>query len=137
VLSYKNRLKNTLFTAFTDGAPSQYKNRNNFANICHHFMDFGLEVYLNFFASSHGKNVCGVLAGTIKRLAAKASLQCVSEAIIDSAHKLFVWAHKNIPVVSFGYATKDQYESTNEQLSPRFEGLKTIEQLYIGTCEYI
>jgi hypothetical protein len=110
---------------FTDGAPSQYKNRNNFANICHHFMDFGIEVDWNLFASLHGKNACDGLAGTIKRLAAKA--QCISSAIIDSAHKLFVWAQRNIPGIVFEYATKEQYTSTEDNLKSRFENLKTIE----------
>jgi hypothetical protein len=100
------------------GAPSQYKNRNNFANICHHFMNFGIEVDWNFFASSHGKNACDGLAGTIKRLAAKASLQCISSAIIDSALKLFVWAQQNIPGIVFGYATKEKYTSTEDKLKP-------------------
>jgi hypothetical protein len=61
-----------------------------------------LKVIGIFLHRSMKKNACDVLAGTIKRLAATASIQCVSEAIIDSVYKLFVWAQKNIPEVSFG-----------------------------------
>ena len=33
-----------------------------------------------FFATSHGKNACDGVGGTIKRLAAHASLQCRSDS---------------------------------------------------------
>jgi hypothetical protein len=92
-------------------------------------MDFGIEVDWNFFASSHGKNACDGLTGTIKRLAAKA--QCISSAVIDSAHKLFVWAQRNIPEIVIEYATKEQYTSTEDNLKSRFENLKTIESKLI------
>lgn len=41
---------------FTDGCAGQYKNKNNFINLCHHKEDFGLAVEWNFFATSHGKS---------------------------------------------------------------------------------
>lgn len=59
---------------FSDGASSQYKNFKNFANLVYHHHDFGFEAEWHFFATSHGKNVCDGVGGTIKREAAKASL---------------------------------------------------------------
>ena len=39
---------------FTDGCAGQYKNKNNFLNLCHHQEDFNLDGEWNFFATSHG-----------------------------------------------------------------------------------
>ena len=58
---------------FSDGAASQYKNRKNFLNLCYHQDDFGIPAH--FSATSHGKGACDGLGGTVKRLAARASLQ--------------------------------------------------------------
>ena len=60
---------------FSDGAAAQYKNRKNFLNLCHHKADLGVEAEWHFFATSHGKGPCDGLGGTVKRLAARASLQ--------------------------------------------------------------
>jgi len=43
---------------FSDGAASQYKNRKNFINLCHHQDDFGVPVEWHFSATSHGKGAC-------------------------------------------------------------------------------
>ena len=60
---------------FSDGAAPQYKNRKNFLNLCHHKEDIGVKAEWHFSATSHGKGACDGLGGTIKRLAARASLQ--------------------------------------------------------------
>ena len=58
---------------FSDGSGAQYKNFKNFANLTFHKQDFGIEAEWHFFATSHGKNACDGVGGTLKRLAAKAS----------------------------------------------------------------
>ncbi len=60
---------------FSDGAASQYKNRKNFINLANHEADFGMPADWHFFATSHGKGPCDEVRGTVKRLAARASLQ--------------------------------------------------------------
>lgn len=60
---------------FSDGASSQYKNKKNFVNVCHHLSDFCVEPEWNFFASCHGKNACDGIGGTTKRAVTKASLK--------------------------------------------------------------
>ena len=60
---------------FSDGAASQYKNRKNFINLCFHEADFGISAEWHFSATSHGKGACDGVGGTVKRLAARASLQ--------------------------------------------------------------
>ena len=59
---------------FSDGAASQYKNRKNFLNLCFHKSDFGVPAEWHFSATSHGKGACDGLGGTVKCLAARASL---------------------------------------------------------------
>ncbi len=62
-------------TYMSDGAASQYKNCKNFINLCHHQKDYGIEGEWHFFATSHGKGPCDGVGGTVKWLAARASLQ--------------------------------------------------------------
>lgn len=38
-------------TYFTDGAGSQYKNKYNFINLCHHEQDFGVKAVWNYSAT--------------------------------------------------------------------------------------
>ena len=52
---------------FTDGCAGQYKNKNNFINLCCHKDDFGLDVEWNFFATSHGKSACDGIGGTVTK----------------------------------------------------------------------
>ena len=60
---------------FTDGCAGQYKNCKKICNLTYHSNDFELQATWNFFATSHGKQPCDGIGGTVKRIAAKASLQ--------------------------------------------------------------
>ena len=60
---------------FSDRCAAQCKNRYNFTNLCYHEEDLGLKCEWNFFATSHGKNVCDGIGGTVKLATACASLQ--------------------------------------------------------------
>ena len=60
---------------FSDGCAGQYKNKKHFLNLCLHKIDFKVDCFWNFFATSHGKSPCDGIGGTVKRLATKTSLQ--------------------------------------------------------------
>ena len=60
---------------FSDGCGRQYQNYKNFMNLCLHKQDFGLDGEWIFIANSHGKSPCDGIGGTVKRHAAKKSLQ--------------------------------------------------------------
>ena len=60
---------------FSDGCAAQYKNRYNFANLCMHMQDFGLNAEWNFFATAHGKSPCDGIGGIVKRATAVESLK--------------------------------------------------------------
>ena len=64
ILRGKNQLKKIKY--FSDGSSFQYKIRKNFHNLCLHESDFGIP--------SKGKRACEGIGGTVKRLAAHASL---------------------------------------------------------------
>lgn len=111
---------------FSDGAASQYKNKYNFLNLCFHKVDFDVEAEWNFFASSHGKNVCDGVGGTVKRLAAQASLRMVYNDQIMTPRQLYDWAKENIPSVNFLYTTQEDHETENTFLEQRMVNAKTI-----------
>lgn len=117
---------------FSDGASSQYKNRKNFANLCFHKSDFDVEAEWHFHATSHGKGACDGVGGTVKRLAARASLQLPPEKQILNPTNLFDWAVENIKGITFFYATKEEYEKEAEWLNERLEKTKTI----VGTHQF-
>ena len=74
-LKCKHQNLNTIHY-FIDGCAAQYKNRFNFINLCHHLEDVGIKAEWNFFVTSHGKNACDGIGGTVKRSLTKASLRC-------------------------------------------------------------
>ena len=111
---------------FSDGAASQYKNRKNFINLCHHESDFGVDAEWHFSATSHGKGACDGVGGTVKRLAARASLQRPYEDQIMTPLQLYEWALKNIPGVIFNYCRTEEYEEEKAYLEDRFEKAHTI-----------
>ena len=111
---------------FSDGAASQYKNRKNFLNLCYHQADFGIPAQWHFSATSHGKGACDGLGGTVKRLAARASLQRPYEEQIMTPLQLYEWASKAIPSVDFAYCTIEQYQSEKAVLENRFQNSRTI-----------
>ncbi len=113
-------------TYFSDGAASQYKNRKNFINLCYHEEDFGISAEWHFSATAHGKGACDGLGGTVKRLAARTSLQRPYNDQIMTPHQLFDWASTNIPAVHFDYCSSADYEAEQKNLEQRFMKARAI-----------
>lgn len=116
---------------FSDGASAQYKNKKNFINISHHLQDFELAAEWHFFPTSHGKGPCDGIGGTLKRLAARASLQRVNNPI-RTPKELFTWATEALPNITCRYSTNDDYDEEEKKLSARFQKATTIK----GTLQY-
>ena len=104
----------------------QYKNCKNFLNLCHHESDFGLDAEWNFFATSHGKGPCDGVGGTVKRLAARASLQRPYDRQILTPQALFEFAEEEIKKISFTYCTVSDYENEEQLLRDRHGQAQTI-----------
>ena len=111
---------------FSDGAASQYKNRKNFVNLCSHEADFGIKAEWHFSATSHGKGACDGVGGTVKRLAARASLQRPFDQQIMSPSQLYEWAKDNIPTTVLRYCSVEDYEVAKKELEGRFRNSRTI-----------
>ena len=126
--SWRNRipLAITKIIYFSDGAASQYKNHKNFLNLCNHQADFGIEAEWLFSTTSHGKSACDELGGTVKCLAARASLQHPYEHQVMTPSQLYQWVVDNVPGVHFCYCSTEEYERQKIFLQTRFEQKKTI-----------
>ena len=111
---------------FSDGAASQYKNYKNFCNLLFHYVDFSVEAEWNFFATSHGKNACDGVGGTVKREAARASLQATTTGQILTPRELFNWASNHIKNVKFFFVSKEDVAASFEQQEIRFNGAKRV-----------
>lgn len=94
-------------------------------NLCHH-EDFGVCAEWHFSATSHGKGACDGLGGTVKHLAARASLQRPYDQQIMTPRQLFEWASDNIPAVSFEYCSTEDYKREQAYLEERFQRSRTI-----------
>ena len=113
---------------FSDGAASQYKNRKNFINLCYHYDDFGVAAEWHFSATSHGKGACDGLGGTLKQLAARASLQRLQDDQVTTPLELYEWAKKHniIPQMTFCFCSTEEYETEKAILRERFENSQII-----------
>lgn len=113
-------------TYFSDGAASQYKNYKNFINLCYHELDFQVKAEWHFFATSHGKGPCDGIGGTVKRLAAKASLQRVFNNQIMTPRQLYEFGKENIEGIDFIFSTIDEWSEEQSLLAERFSMASTI-----------
>lgn len=109
-----------------DGSAAQYKNKNNFLNLALHEEDFNIKAEWHFSATAHGKGPCDGVGGSIKRLAARASLQRPYHNQIQTPRDLFEWAVDNISKVDFVYSTQEDYAASEMFLKIRFENALTI-----------
>lgn len=112
----KTVLKKSKIIFFTDGAPSQYKNKNNFLNLCMFKKDFGLDAEWHYFSTSHGKSPCDALGGAFKRNAQLYNMKNLSDQI-NSSKKLFDWSQtiKNSKV-HFVHCDEEEYFKVKESL---------------------
>ena len=83
---------------FKDGSASQHKNFKNLTNLIFHQNNFHIQAEWTFFATTPRKNACDRVGGTIKRLAAHASLQCPFSNQILTPKQLFDFAEANVDV---------------------------------------
>ena len=111
---------------FTHGCAGQYKNKNNFANLCYHKQDFGLEGEWNFFATSHGKSACDGIGGTVKRLLTKASLQHPYTDPILTSEAIMEFCNKNIPGIHFFNIPPEDIAKHGMELQRGYQAAKTV-----------
>jgi hypothetical protein len=113
--TFESPLKKIVY--FSDGSTAQYKNRRNLLKITCHNENFGVAADWHFFATSHGKSACDGVGGTLKRLAAKASLQQPYNDQIMTSHQLYEWAQSSIHNLNFDFVTENEYKEEEGLLS--------------------
>ena len=80
----------------------------------------------HFSVTSHGKGACDGLGGTVKRLAAQASLQRPYDQQMMTPMQLYEWARDNLQGIVFEYCNCVEYSEVKDQLETRFENSRTI-----------
>lgn len=110
----------------SDGAPSQYKNRYNFANIAEHKTDFGIPCEWHFYSTSQGKGAHDGIGGTLKRMAATESLSRVNQDQILSPKDLYNFAVSTQTKMTFCYVENSEYLIAKEKLKNRRDNCKAI-----------
>ncbi|KAJ8050271.1 hypothetical protein HOLleu_03406 [Holothuria leucospilota] len=79
---------------FTDGAPTQYKSKVNFADVSMSLDDFGFPTEKHFFGSRHGKGPCDREIGVLKK---QANLAVNARQVeIANAHDLYSFGQANL-----------------------------------------
>lgn len=113
---------------FSDGAPQQFKNFKNFVNLYYHKDDFGIRAEWHFFATAHGKGPCDGIGGTVKRMAARASLQLPVDQQITTSYELYQWASQpnTLPNITAKFSSLKDYNDATEALNDRFNRTTTI-----------
>jgi hypothetical protein len=71
--TFESPLKKIVY--FSDGSAAQYKTEKKLLNIICHNEHLAVPAEWHFLATTYGKSACDGVGGTLKRLAAKASLQ--------------------------------------------------------------
>ena len=117
---------------FTDDFAGQYKNKNNFINLCHHEDDFGLAAEWNFFTTSHGKSACDGIGGTVKRLVTKASLHRPYNDQILTSDAIINFCNENINDIKFFNVPPEDVAPSETELKVRFELARTVK----GTLQF-
>lgn len=118
----------------SNGAPQQFQNYKNFVNVYNHERDFGIPAEWHFCATAHGKGPCDGLGGTVKRLAARASLQLPMDQQITTPKELFQWADLNIPGTAIRYTGVGDYNNARNLLQARFENVRSIPRTQKHHC---
>ena len=103
----------------SDGAASQYKNHKNFTIVCCHSSDLGLSAEWHFFATSHGKSICGGIGYIVKCLATRAGLQQTCCDHILTPQQLFEWSKSHISGINKSYVLASDADANRERLTER------------------
>jgi hypothetical protein len=111
---------------FSHGSAAQYKKRKSFLNLTLHEEHSGVLHEWHFFATSHGNCACDTLGGTVKRLAARASLRQPNTDQIMTTRQLFNWVQTNIQNMNFEFVTELEFIEEEIHLFERNSAAKPI-----------
>ena len=119
---------------FSDGAASQYKNFKNVCNLLYHLDDFALYAEWHFFATSHSKNACDGVGGTVKQKASKASLQVTVVGHILTAKNLYDWGAGHLLNITLFFISKEEVSAHVDHQENRLSNVKTVPGTWSYQC---
>ena len=118
---------------FSDGCSKQYKNKKNFLNLVHHYVDFGVSAKWSFRATSHGKGPWDGLDGSAKREAALESPRHPLENQILTPQEFYDFIKNKFTDVSVEFVSEKEIGNLySKVLEDRFKFAKTIK----GTLKF-
>ncbi|XP_041368432.1 uncharacterized protein LOC121382868 isoform X2 [Gigantopelta aegis] len=79
---------------FSDGAPTQYKNKSAFCDLGYAFEDFGVHCERHFFGTRHGKGPCDREFGTLKKVVNQRVKERRAE--IGTAEQFFLYCRDHL-----------------------------------------
>ena len=97
-------------------------------------MDFGVEAEWHYFATSHGKSPRDGIGGTLKRLAAQASLQKIYSGQILTATDLYDRAANNLSEISVASVPSKEYEKEKTFLAQHFRAESALKSTQNINC---
>ena len=95
-------------------------------NLCHHLEDFQIKAKWCFFATSHGKSPCDGIGGTLKRLAARASLQRTKTEQILTPLDMFTFCQNEVVGITCMFLPSQNIEAVRYKMTERYASAKTI-----------
>lgn len=116
----------------TDGAPSHYKNKFNFANLTNHEKDFNLTAEWHMTPTAHGKSECDGFGGNVKKRVREASVR--GEEIVNGwdFFKYLENHSDKFQNATFDFVSKETYQPAFDKLEQRYQHVRTIP----GTQQY-
>lgn len=118
---------------FTDGAPSQYKNKKIFLNILYHLQDFGCTARHHFYATGHGKGPIDGIGGNSKRVIyMEAMARTNGQSPIKNAYDICQCLKNKNTVIEAVLITEEFIKEHKEPMEERWKLAKTIK----GTLNY-
>ena len=89
-------------------------------NLCHHEGDFSLQAEYFFFEASHGKSLCDVIGGAVKRLLINENLQKCFKNPRNFEERVFNFCRENISNFFFTFLLKRNLQNERLNLKNRF-----------------
>ena len=91
---------------------SDYK----FTKLLHHEADFVIQEESHYLATAHEKGPCDGIELNLKRFAARASLQALSQNQNLTTDALYQWAKRNLPGTVIFFISMKNHVTTAENL---------------------
>ena len=95
-------------------------------NLCQYSSEFGINTKWVFFATSHGKQPCDRIGGTVKRLTRLASFGRATSDQILTPTDMLDFCKDNIKGINFIYLPKDEVDATGAKFVKRLDNTRTI-----------